>query len=282
MAWLFLILGGLLIGLTLGLTGSGGSILTVPVLVYLVGHPDKVAIAESMLIVGAIAIATVIPYAKAGETDWILVLGFGLPGILGTLLGKFASDQIDGSLLLIIFGGIVLGSAAWMLRGKTGDVAPDDQTAPETLQSATKKEASRIIFATIGQGVGVGFMTGLIGVGGGFLIVPALVLFAKLPMRRAVGTSLAIISINSTSGFLFQFPRLQQALATPNSTFTLNQLIATTLIFVSIGIAGSFWGRKLSSNINQAKLRRGFAVFLLFMGSLILLIELQNLSAISF
>ena len=152
MAWLFLILGGLLIGLTLGLTGSGGSILTVPVLVYLVGHPDKVAIAESMLIVGAIAIATVIPYAKAGETDWIRVLGFGLPGILGTLLGKFASDQIDGSLLLIIFGGIVLGSAAWMLRGKTGDVAPMIKRLPKPFSRRRRKRQAGSFSPRSGRG----------------------------------------------------------------------------------------------------------------------------------
>lgn len=275
MEWLIIFFGGLLIGLTLGLTGSGGSILTVPVLVYLIGHPEKVAIAESMLIVGAIALVTVIPYAKSGETDWGRVLYFGIPGILGAFLGKVAGDQIDGSILLIIFGGIVLASATLMLMGRTRSL--EVEAEERSIESASPNAMSLTAqVSIIGQGLIVGFVTGLVGVGGGFLIVPALVLLGKLSMRRAVGTSLAIICLNAASGFMFQIPRLQKSLRDPDVEITLNSLFATAAIFVLIGIAGSLIGRHLSTKINQQRLRKGFACFLLVMGALILAKEIQQ------
>ena len=278
MEWLIIFFGGLLIGLTLGLTGSGGSILTVPVLVYLIGHPDKIAIAESMLIVGSIALVTVIPYARSGETDWSKVFFFGIPGILGAFLGKLAGDLIDGSVLLMIFGGIVLVSATFMLIGRGRPVElTTEEVSSDSLSSSTGPQMKSVV-SVVSQGLLVGFVTGLVGVGGGFLIVPALVLLGKLPMRRAVGTSLAIICLNAASGFVFQIPRLQQTLQDPSVEITLNRLLATTAIFILIGIAGSLVGRRLSTKINQQRLRKVFAWFLLVMGVLILAKEIQRQS----
>lgn len=276
MEWLVIFFGGLLIGLTLGLTGSGGSILTVPVLVYLVGHPDKVAIAESMLIVGAIALVTVIPYARSGETDWGRVLYFGVPGILGAFLGKIAGDHIEGSILLMIFGGIVLASATLMLVGKSRPVEANMDGASRDDAKPHAAPSIQTVLSIIGQGIAVGFVTGLVGVGGGFLIVPALVLLGKLPMRRAVGTSLAIISLNAASGFFFQIPRLQQTLRDPDLELSSTSLASTIMVFILIGIGGSFVGRRLSTKVNQNRLRKGFACFLLLMGALILAKEIQR------
>lgn len=276
MEWLVIFFGGLLIGLTLGLTGSGGSILTVPVLVYLVGHPDKVAIAESMLIVGAIALVTVIPYARSGETDWGRVLYFGIPGVLGAFLGKLAGDHIDGSILLMIFGGIVLASATLMLLGKGRPVEANKGKASCDAAQPDAGPNLQTLLSVMGQGIAVGFVTGLVGVGGGFLIVPALVLLGKLPMRRAVGTSLAIIALNAASGFFFQIPRLQQTLRDPHMELSLSALASTIMVFILIGIGGSFVGRRLSTKINQNRLRKGFACFLLVMGVLILAKEIQR------
>ena len=179
------ILGALAIGLSLGLLGSGGSILTVPVLHYLVGQPDRVAIGGSLLVVGLIAAAGCVPYALHRQVDWRNVGWFGLPGMAGAWLGATLAHWVPGPVQLALFAGVMLLAAWRMLRG--GVVAVDDQ------------EPHRL--AVVAGGTGVGLLSGLVGVGGGFLIVPALVLLAGVPMVSAVGTSLVVIAMNSVSGF---------------------------------------------------------------------------------
>jgi uncharacterized membrane protein YfcA len=182
---LLALLGALAIGLSLGLLGSGGSILTVPVLHYLVGQPDKLAIGGSLLVVGLIAAAGCVPYALRRQVDWRNVGWFGLPGMGGAWVGATLAHWVPGPVQLGLFSGVMLLAAWRMLRG--GSVKQPDHKARR--------------LAVVGGGVGVGLLSGLVGVGGGFLIVPALVLLAGVTMTSAVGTSLAVITLNSFSGF---------------------------------------------------------------------------------
>ncbi len=245
---LYALLGAVAIGLVLGLLGSGGSILTVPVLVYLAGQPDKIAIAESLAIVGAIAAVGASTYARQQLVDWRSVLGFGVPGILGTYGGAALAAYVPGTVQLALFGVVMLAAAAAMLRGRTG--LERDADAP------------RSVVKIAALGIGVGVMTGLVGVGGGFLIVPALVLLVGLDMRLAVGTSLSIIVLNSTTGFIKYLDTLHTVGLTVDW-----RLVG---IFAAIGIAGSFVGNALSQRVPQAQLKRGFAIFLIVMGGFIL------------
>ena len=238
-AWI----GALLIGISLGLLGSGGSILTVPVLVYLVGEPEKVAIAESLGIVTTISLVGAIPYAVRKEVDWKSVFYFGIPGMAGTYGGAALSVFLTGSMQLIIFATVMLLAAVMMIR-KPKELQVKDKQAP--------------IWLLITEGLVVGVITGLVGVGGGFLIIPALVLLGGLSMRIAVGTSLFIIAAKSLLGFY----KYVDVLAKEDLSVNWNLLVVFTLI----GIVGSFLGGKASQFIPQQKLKRGFGYFLIVIG----------------
>ncbi len=244
---LYVVLGAVAIGLVLGLLGSGGSILTVPVLVYLAGQPDKVAIAESLAIVGAIASVGAVSYARQRLVDWPSVVGFGVPGIVGTYLGAAWAASVPGAVQLALFGVVMLAAAGAMLRRAT-PAGADRPARPAWMIAAL--------------GASVGVLTGLVGVGGGFLIVPALVLLVGLDMRMAVGTSLSIIVLNSVTGFFKSLDVLAEAGGAVDGW-----LVAT---FAAIGMVGSVVGSRLSPRVPQAQLRRGFAVFLVVMGAFIL------------
>lgn len=236
------VLGALAIGLTLGLLGSGGSILTVPVLVFVLGQPEKVAIAGSLAIVGAIALAGALPYAHQRTIEWRSVLLFGLPGMAGTLVGASASRFVSGAVQLLVFALVMLAAAWTMARARP--------PAPHADPRAVWKEAA--------DGLGVGLLTGMVGVGGGFMIVPALVLLGGLPMQRAIGTSLAIIVLNCAVGFWRHSLDLSTSL-----DWT---VIAT---FAAIGAAGSLAGGVLGGRLPHAALKRGFAGFLVLMAGYI-------------
>lgn len=240
---IFAWIGAALIGLSLGLLGSGGSILTVPVLVYLVGEESKLAIAESLAIVGSISLVGAVPYALKRMVDWRSVLLFGLPGMLGTYLGSALSKNLSGGVQLTLFAVIMLLAATMMFR------PPPTRGGESSHRSAVK---------TALEGLAVGVATGLVGVGGGFLIVPALVLLGGLPMHLAVGTSLTIIALNSFTGFLKHLHIIQST-----SGMLHWPLIA---IFAAIGIAGSLVGSRVGKKVSGQSLRRGFASFLLVMG----------------
>lgn len=183
-------IGALLVGLSLGLLGSGGSILTVPVLIYLAGEPEKVAIAESLGIVGAISFAGFIPYAFTKKVHWRSVILFGLPGMAGTYGGAMIAAYVSGRFQMLLFAGVMVLAAIMMFRdGK------------KAIGSQDKGQILHAWWKIILEGLAVGILTGLVGVGGGFLIVPALVLLGGLPMNLAVGTSLLIIALKSFSGF---------------------------------------------------------------------------------
>ena len=241
-AWL----GALLVGLVLGLLGSGGSILTVPVLVYLVGEPSKLAIAESLGIVALISLVGALPFAIRGQVSWRSVGLFGGPGIVGAYLGAYVSQFMPGALQLALFAGVMLLAAVMMFRGG----------------GAAGGTTDRAFWKVMLDGLGVGVLTGIVGVGGGFLIVPALVLLCGLSMRLAIGTSLLIIALKSISGFVKYIDVMGDA------GFSIHWDLV--LIFSAIGVVGSIVGGRVGAYVPQARLKRGFAVFLVIMGVVIL------------
>lgn len=249
-------LGALLIGLSLGVFGSGGSIVTVPVLVYLFGQDEKTAIAGSLFVVGLVALVGALPKIAGRQIHWRSVLLFGLPGMLGTYLGAWSAKFIPGLVQLAAFAVVMLLAAIMMLRPRK--VEPEGGMP-------------RAAWKIIADGIVVGAITGLVGVGGGFLIVPALVLLGGLSIHLAIGTSLLVIALKSFAGFWKYLEVLaHQGLA----------LDWWVLLGVSaFGVAGSLAGGWLSRHIQADRLRTGFAIFLVVMGVYILGSSLWSLLA---
>lgn len=239
--------GAIAIGLSLGLLGSGGSILTVPVLVYLVGQDEKVAIAGSLFVVGSIALAGGLQFLRAGFIQWRSVVMFGIPGMLGTYLGAMLAAYVSGVMQLALFALVMLAASWLMLR-------------PIDLAHAQRRQ--RADWKIMGDGLVVGVITGLVGVGGGFLIVPALVLLGGLSMHQAVATSLVVIALKSYSGFWKYLDVLESQ--------SLELDWNTLLIVTALGIAGSIAGSKLARRLPQDKLKQWFGYFLIVMGIYIL------------
>ena len=243
LAWL----GAMAIGVSLGLLGSGGSILTVPVLVYLIGQDEKLAIAGSLAIVGAIALAGSLPYLKKKQVDWRIVVLFGIPGMLGTYMGAWLAAWVTGLVQLALFAVVMLLASWQMLKPVVLDDSPHQP---------------REIWKIGLDGFLVGILTGLVGVGGGFLIVPALVLLGGLSMHRAVATSLVIIALKSFTGFWKYLDVLDQQ----GLTLDWNVIAIVT----ALGVVGSFAGSRIAGRVDQHKLRRVFGLFLIVMGIYIL------------
>jgi len=242
-AWL----GAVVIGLSLGLLGAGGSILTVPVLVYLVGQVDKVAIAGSLAIVGGISLVGALPYMLQRRIDWRSVALFGLPGMAGTYGVAYLATFVSGPFQLIVFALLVVAAGGLMIRPVTGGEAPPPPQA---------------YWKIMAEGFCVGIITGFVGVGGGFLIVPALVLLGGLSMHIAIGTSLLIIALKSFSGFYKYLDVL--------SELQLSLDWNVIWLFTALGIGGSFVGSLVSARVPQQTLRRAFACFLFVIGTSIL------------
>lgn len=244
LAWV----GALTIGFVLGLLGSGGSIVTVPVLLYFVHLPEKVAIASSLAIVGSIALVGGTVAALQRRVDLRSVALFGGPGMLGTWSGAWLAGFVSGATQLIVFA-VVMMLAAWaMFRRRVAET--DAPVLPATAP----------VLAL--QGAGVGVLTGFVGVGGGFLIVPALVMLGRLQMRVAIGTSLCIIALNSFSGFW----TWQRVLA--QTGLRVDWPVIGT--FAIVGAIGSLAGGALAGRLPQRRLQRAFAVLLVAMGTFIL------------
>jgi len=262
-----IILGALLVGLILGLLGSGGSTVMVPTLVYFVGHEAKVAIAESMAIVGAISVAGSIPFALAKQVHWRSVFLFGVPAMAGTFLGAYLGGLASDALQLVVFGLVVLAAATLMIKKAFGEASlAADQAAEDAPLNNPKSIGNLMIVA---EGVVVGALTGFVGVGGGFLIVPALLVFAKLPMRMAIGTSLVIIVFKCVVGFA----KYQSYLVNHDLTVDWQ----TIGIFSLVGVVGCLIGQQLNAKLNQRVLKQVFAVFLVLIGSFVILREGNNL-----
>ena len=251
------------IGISLGLIGGGGSILTVPVLVYLFGIDAVVAISYSLFIVGLTSVAGSLTYFKNGLINIRTVFLFGLPSIVAVFLTRsFIVPAIPKDLfhignyyltkdilLLILFAGLMLFASYRMIKNR-----------PQNIKNQAPNPGKMPITSIELQGLAVGSITGLVGAGGGFLIIPALVTMLDLPMKTAVGTSLVIISINSLIGFLLSLPHL-----TVHWIFLLK--------ISAIAILGIVIGSYLSTQIDGKKLKSGFGWFILLMGSFIILKE---------
>jgi uncharacterized membrane protein YfcA len=259
--------GALIIGITVGLLGAGGSILTVPILIYLVGQDEKIAIAGSMAIVGFIALIGSIPCVRAKLVDWQSVLLFGIPGMIGTYGGAWLTVYVPGIVQLLAFATVMIAASILMLRpiinNKTSPTPSDSQSSDNDNQ----RHPAKIII----DGLLVGVITGFVGVGGGFLIVPALVLLGGLNMHRAIATSMVIIVMKSTSGFVKYLDVLQE--------FDLSLDIRVIVIFSVVGAIGSLLGKLASGYIAQDALKKGFGVFLVIMGSCILVQSSMQLMA---
>ena len=239
--------GAIAIGVSLGLLGSGGSILTVPVLVYLLGQDEKVAIAGSLFVVGSIALAGSLQFLRAGFIDWRNVFIFGVPGMVGTYLGALIAAFVPGIVQLSLFAVVMLLASYLMLR-------------PVKLEDV--RNEPRAVWKIAIDGLIVGVITGLVGVGGGFLIVPALVLLGGLSMHKAVATSLMIIALKSFSGFYKYLDVLEKQ--------GLDLDWQTLMLVTALGIVGSFAGAKMAHRVPQHKLKKGFGLFLIVMGIYIL------------
>ena len=234
-----------LIGVSLGLLGGGGSILTVPILTYVGGMSAKVAIASSLFVVGATSAAGAVGHARAGRVRWRTGLVFGAAGMVGAYAGGHLAAFIPGRILMIMFGLIMAATAVAMLR-------------PRSLEPRT---GDLPVGRLLADGLVVGIVTGIVGAGGGFLVVPALVLLGRLPMPVAVGTSLVVIAMKSFAGFAGHLGHV--AIDWP---ITIGVTVAA--------VVGSFIGGKLVSRIPPAALRKGFALFIIAMSALVLFKEL--------
>jgi len=238
-----LVVYGLAVGLSLGLTGGGGSIITVPLLVYLVGESVHVAIPTSLVIVGATALSGYLARLPVADTRRGMV--FGLIGLAGAVPGRFAAHFFSGPTLLMLFAFIMLVASYFMF-------------SPKTYVFTGTGRANW--FAVIVAGVGVGFLTGFLGVGGGFLIVPSLVLVLGMGMREAIPTSLLVIALNCASSLAG--PALMGH--AEHSLASIDWRVAG--FFVTGGLAGSWIGGAAAQRLDQRALKRVFAVFVFAVG----------------
>jgi len=239
--WIAALLTGVM-GLVLGLLGGGGSILTVPILVYVLGIEAHAAIAFSLVFVGSTALVAALLHNRKARVDWkdgLLFASFGAPM---NLLAAYFSRRLSGPLLLLLFG-MVMGIAgiAMLRRGEKHQDAPHKHD----------------IRHAIASGAAVGLLTGFLGIGGGFLIVPALVLFLEMPMKLACGTSLLVIAANSAVALFGRLHSLQLAWI-PLLVLTGPSLVATYL------------GVRLSERFSGNQLRKTFAVFIIVLGILMM------------
>jgi uncharacterized membrane protein YfcA len=245
-----------LVGLSLGLMGGGGSILTVPILTYVLGMGPKEAIAASLFIVGVTSAVSVFAHARAGRVRWKTGLIFGGAGMVGAFLGGILGGYIPGVVLMLLFAVMMVATAIAMIRGRRKKAA-DPDADPKHLP------VLRILL----DGFAVGIATGLVGAGGGFLIVPALNLLGGLPMAVAVGTSLLVIAMKSFAGLGGYLLSVQ--LDWP-----------VVLAFTAIAVAGSFVGSALAGRIPETALRKGFGIFVLVVGAFVIVQEAPQLVAL--
>ncbi len=254
-----------LIGVSLGLIGGGGSILTVPVLVYLFGVDPVLATAYSLFIVGSTSLVGTYPKYRDGMVNLKTAAIFGIPAILAVYatraylvpmipnpvfpIGGFVVSK--AMFMMGIFAILMVFASYSMIRSKKGGGEEAEATGPQKFNYPM----------ILTEGAIVGLLTGLVGAGGGFLIIPALVLFSKLPMKQAIGTSLLIIAAKSLIGFTGDLWHHEMDWA----------LLGTV---TALAIAGIFVGNRLSRNIDGEKLKKAFGWFVLVMGIYILVKEL--------
>lgn len=234
-------LGAIAMGLSLGLLGSGGSILTLPLLIFIAKEPEKLAIAESLLIVGVVALVGTISHYLKGNIIYKLVLYFGIPSMFAAYGGAYLAQFVSAKLQLLTFAVIMLLASFFMLK----------PLAPNLTQTTSPQSGFWLIPASLL----VGCLAGLIGVGGGFLIVPALMFIAKIPIKQAVGTSLVIIVMQSISGFS-QYLKVFQ-----NADISLNWPLISLVSSCAIG--GILVGLRIADKLPQLVIKRLFGAGLI-------------------
>ena len=240
---------GLFIGLTLGALGGGGSVLTVPALVHVIGQDVRAATTSSLFIVGVSSVIAALGHARSGRVRWGVGAAFGATGLAAGVAGTAANQRADPDVLLLAFAAVILVAAVGMLangRGSGADGGPDRR--PEA--GAGRRWTLGRMGKVAGAGLVVGFMTGFFGVGGGFVIVPALTMALGMSMPLAVGTSLVVISINSAGALLAR-------------AGTADVDWAVIVPFTLAAVAGSLGGKRVSDRVSETTLTRAFAVLLL-------------------
>lgn len=225
------------IGVSLGLIGGGGSVIAVPVLVYVLGVDPHQAIGMSLAVVGMVSFIGMLAYARKGTVDGKTGVVFGGAGVLGAFMGSQLTYLVAPTTLMLLFSGLMIVIASVMLV-RTSPVEQAWERAPIRLANA------------IGIGMAVGALTGFLGVGGGFLIVPALLFFGGLAMKEAVGTSLLVIAINCTAGLLGHWH---------HGGFD----VRLTLLVTVVAAVGTLVGTRLAASASPAHLRSSFAVVVL-------------------
>ena len=228
-----------LVGLSLGILGGGGSILTVPILVYALGVPEASVIGMSLFIVGATSLVGTLQHARKGAVHWRSGLLFSVAGMAGSFLGGRAAAYVPVDVLLLLFALLMLVTGGAMLRKRgEADGCPTGKLA-----------RGKILLI----GALVGVVTGLLGAGGGFLVVPALAVFGRLPMAQAVATSLLVITLNSFAGFAGHLTHIQMDWP-------------LTFVMTAAAGAGALAGAKLGARLSPTVLRKAFGVFVILMG----------------
>lgn len=250
---------GLIIGLILGALGGGGSVLAVPVLVYAAGQDPKAAITTSLVVVGIASVAGIGPHWRAGRVRLGTALVFGLCGVGGSVAGTQLNRLADPDLLLLGFSGVLI-VAAWRMRigcptctrsGERLELGRPGSTPPvvDVATLAPPRIDFQAVVKVLVAGTVLGFMTGLFGVGGGFVIVPALVLVLGFSMPEAIGTSLLIVAINSAVGVMMRF-------AMGGIDWTV------TLPFTVTAVVGVIMGGRVADRLDPKRSLHWFSVLL--------------------
>lgn len=256
----------LIVGITLGMMGSGGSILTVPTLVYTLGIAPSDATTYSLFLIGMTSIFASYTKFKNKEIDFGLVLRFGLPSMVSIFLTRsfilplipefieipFLGEISTDTLLMMLFS-VVMVAAGWNMMRKKSD--------NEVVDEMKKSNGS---LGLILLAISIGFLSGILGAGGGFLIIPSLMIFAKVSLRKAIAASIVIVMLNSLIGFAGDYQQFS----------TLNyQILGFLLIFSVVGVfLGNYWGKKIQTQT----LQRGFGYFVLALGFLLFFIEMDS------
>jgi uncharacterized membrane protein YfcA len=234
------ILGGLVVGASLGLLGAGGAILSIPIFALVLGHSQGVAVVESLAVTGAVALVAGVRAAAAGRVDFRRAAALALPALAGAWIGGPVGRMLGELVQALLFASIAV-VAAWRMLAPPP--APKD---PESAPSARK-----VVFPAAIAGLSIGVLTSVIGVGGGFLLVPVLVLLLRVPMQRAVGTSLVVITTTTAVAIASKAVHLPDDFARASW-----QSVA---IVAGCGIAGSLVGARYAARVPEKALRKVFA-----------------------
>ena len=242
-----------LVGLSLGMLGGGGSILTVPIFVYVLGFDPKLAIAMSLPVVGGASLIGAMSHWKAGNVRLSTAAIFGVIAMAGAYAGARLAALVSARFQLVLLAVVMIAAAVSMFQSARRD----------RLAEAPPAHRPMSLGLLVPVALSVGLLTGVVGIGGGFLIVPALVVLARVPMSQAVGTSLLVIAMNSLSGFAGYLGMVSLPWK-------------FMLIFMAIAAVGILVGTRLVRYVSQSALKQGFSIFLILVGAFILFNNLSG------